>query len=507
MNKFSIIMPLKINHLNSFKIFCEISLPLYEKFLNCDDIDYFYIICPLNDVATLTKYTRLYPRIPFKFINENLLLNNNISDAEGWYKQQLIKLSISLILETEYYLVVDSDMYLNQPFGYGDLFYDGKIKYTFEPWQELNNEDYSTNSNWWKQSCDVLNFDVRHLHNKKFLMGVTPQLLITDKVKELIDHLIYLYDRGWQKTLYEMKFTEYTLYWIYLIIDENTNLYTTKGYPLWIHDIETNILKYDTDENMRDVIKKSIHDKKSYFSVIQSYLHINIDEIKNAIYNEIRITYTALFLVASMTNPNRSQSFVRNERRQQITDTLNSIKDKIPNSICVLIEGSVLTEYERYEYKRHYDFVLELGDDESILPYVNHPFNIGHGEMKLLEKGIDYVLNNIKYNFSYVFKLSSRYKLSDKFDLSSYVKDKYCFREHIDSSINDRVFTTGLYSIPVSGIEDYKRILIEGQNVLSNTCNMVERMYVEMIPDDKIHLVKYLGLEGMLSYNKLYFNI
>ena len=329
MNKFSIIMPLKINDLNSFKIFSEISLPLYGKFLNSNDIDYFYIICPLTDITTLTKYTRLYPHIPFKFINENLLLNNNISDVEGWYKQQLIKLSISLILETEYYLVVDSDMYLNQPFGYEDLFYDGKIKYAFEPWQELNNQEYSTNSNWWKQSCDVLRFDVRHLRNKKFLMGVTPQLLITDKVKELIDHLIYLYGREWQQTLCQMKFTEYTLYWIYLIIDENTNLYTTKGYPLWIHDLERNILRHDTEENMKDIIKKS---KKSYFSVIQSYLQINIDPIKNVIYNEIGISYTALFLVASMTSPNRSQSFVRNERRQQITDTLNSIKDKIPKT-------------------------------------------------------------------------------------------------------------------------------------------------------------------------------
>ena len=36
---------------------------------------------------------------------------------------------------------------------------------------------------------------------------------------------------------------------------------------------------------------------------------------------------------------------------------------------------------------------------------------------------------------------------------------------------------------------------------------MVERLYVEMIPNEKIHLVKDLGVEGMLSYNKTYFNI
>ena len=509
MKKYSIMMPLKINDLNSFKIFTEISLPLYSKFLNINDLDYFYIICPKEDNIPIMKFTRLYPGIPFKFINENILLNDNTKHEQGWFKQQLIKLSISLLINTEHYLVVDSDMYLTQTLSYKDLFCDGKIKYQFEPWQELNNEQFSTNSKWWRSSCDILKFDVTQLYDKQYLMGVTPQLFITNKVKGLIDHLLDIYGFNWQKTICEMKFTEYTLYWIYLIITNSTNLYTTQGYPLWVHDLERNILRADTQENMKHIIERSVTEKKSYFSVIQGYLPVDISEMKDVIFKEIHVKYDAVFLVASMTNPNRSQAFERNDRRQQITDTLNSIKHKVPNSICILIEGSVLTEYERYEYYRHYDIVLELGNDESILPYVNHPGNIGHGEMKLLERGIDYLEENVfnKFDISYIFKISSRYRLSDQFTLTNYVTDKYCFKEVMDSSINDKVFVTGLYSIPVKEILDYKRILIEGQNVLSKTCNMVEKMYHDMILPEKIHVIENLGLEGMLSYNKKYFNI
>ena len=506
--KYSIIMPLKINELNSFKIFTEISLPLYDKFLQTEYLDSFLIICPSNNIEHISKYTNKYPHIPFKFVNEEYILDKNISNVNGWLKQQVIKLVVSSIVKTNHYLIVDSDMYLNQPFKYEDMYYEGKIKYSYEPWQELNNKYYSTNSNWWTSSSKILDYSLDKIYEDKKLMGVTPQIFIKDKVKELINLLEIIYGKHWQKIICDMNFTEYTLYWLFLLKNNNTHLYTIDGFPLWNHDLDNNILYYGTEEEHKTIVRNSVKKKVSYFSVIQSYLPVNIDVMKDIILKNIRTSYTAIFLVASMTCPNRYQALDRHDRRQQITDTLNSIKQKVPDSICILIEGTILNEYEIYEYNRHYDIVLQLGHDESILPYVNHTTNIGHGEMKLLEKGIDYLEKNIldKHDISYIFKLSSRYKLSDKFDLSNYVKDKYCFREHIDTSINDKVFTTCLYSIPVSEISDYKIIIIEGQNVLSNTCNMVERMYVEMIPNKKIHLLKDLGVEGILSYNKTYIN-
>jgi hypothetical protein len=281
-----------------------------------------------------------------------------------------------------------------------------------------------------------------------------------------------------------------------------TELYSIDGKQLWKHDLDRNILYYHTEEEVITIVNRSINDKDTYFSVIQSYLPVNIDMIKNIL---LKNTYKAIFLLASMTCPNRYQAFSREEREQQTIETVNNIRKYIPNSFCILVEGTILTDEERCKYKQNYDHILELGNDKSILPYINHNSNIGHGEMKLLERGIDFILQNNIFA-DYVFKLTPRYKLTDKFNLNNYKKDKYCFREHYDESINSKVFTTGLYSIPVNELNNYRNILIKGQNILSVNCHMVEKLYVETIASEKIFLIGDLGLEGMLSYNKFYFN-
>ena len=333
-------------------------------------------------------------------------------------------------------------------------------------------------------------------------MCVTPQLLITNKVKELINYINNIYGDNWKKVICNMGFTEYTLYWVYLLMIDQTNLYTTGGDQIWKHDLERNILYYQTEDEMRKIVKKSIIDKDTYFSVIQSYLPVNIDDVKNYLVSK---DYDAIFLLASMTKPNRYQSFTREERVSQIIDCLKDIKSRVPNSLCIFTEGTILTEYERYEYSK-YCILLELGKDETLLPYVNHPLNIGHGEMKLLERGIEYILNNNIFS-KYVFKITPRYKLTDKFSLDNYKLDKYCFQNSYDNNIQQMVYITKLYSIPFNKLNNYKIILKKGQNILSVTCSMVEKLYNDMIKPEQVHLMDILGVEGNMSYNKEYFNI
>ena len=502
MDNYSIVMPLKINNLNSYKIFTEISLPLYNKFLDTEHLYCFYIICPKENTENIRKNTNLYPSIPFKFIEEESIIEPYLNNEKGWLKQQIIKLWIANIIETKNYLVVDSDIYLVKPLKYEDLFHYNKIKYSFEEYQTANDKYHSTNSNWWINSCKILNYPIEKLYNNKFLMCVTPQLLITNKVKELINYINNIYGDNWKKVICNMGFTEYTLYWVYLLMIDQTNLYTTGGDQIWKHDLERNILYYQTEDEMRKIVKKSIIDKDTYFSVIQSYLPVNIDDVKNYLVSK---DYDAIFLLASMTEPNRYQSFTREERVSQIIDCLKDIKSRVPNSLCIFTEGTILTEYERYEYSK-YCILLELGKDETLLPYVNHPLNIGHGEMKLLERGIEYILNNNIFS-KYVFKITPRYKLTDKFSLDNYKLDKYCFQNSYDNNIQQMVYITKLYSIPFNKLNNYKIILKKGQNILSVTCSMVEKLYNDMIKPEQVHLMDILGVEGNMSYNKEYFNI
>jgi len=221
------------------------------------------------------------------------------------------------------------------------------------------------------------------------------------------------------------------------------------------------------------------------------------------------MNYDAIFITASMLSPNRRQAFTVPERLQQIFKTLNSIKQRVPNSFCLMIEGTVLNEELRKEYEKHYDHVLDFGSDPEVLPYVNHPHNIGHGEMKLLEKGCDYIINNVlnKSTATHLFKLGARYELTDAFCLSKFNPNKYGFRRHFDKSSNSFVYTTGLYSIPIDEIEEFKQMMIDWQNILTTHSPMIEKMYCERIPTNKVQLVDPLGLKGQLSYNRVFFSI
>lgn len=508
-DKYSIVMPIKINSLNSVNIFINIALPLYGKYLETEYIDYFYIICPDSDISVIKKYTNKYSHIPFKFIPEETLLHSNVKNIEGWFKQQLIKLNVYSIIKTEYYLTVDSDLYLNQPLKYKDLFHGNKLKYSFEPWQEFNNKYYSTNSNWWKGSCNILNYNIENLYDKTDLMGVTPQIMVTKKVEDLIEYIKNIYGEEWQKIITDMKFTEYTLYWIFLIQNNNTNLYTKDGYPLWKHDLERNILDYDSEKNQKNIVLKSILEPNSYFSVIQSYLPSNINMLKYELFKNNKIEYDAIFLISSCLTPTQLKFFGVEDRFLQTLETVKSARKYIPNSLCILIEGSVLNKQHSDELVKHFDYILDFSEDDKVLPYVKNTNNIGHGEQKLLEKGIEFLQSKILpiSNTKYIFKLGARYNLNDNFNILNYDPNKYNFYEEFDNGKSLQVYTTGLYSIPITHLDDFKKKLINIHNYLLTTPNsMIEKYFYDHIEKNNVNVLQTLGLEGRLNYNGHFFS-
>lgn len=98
-------------------------------------------------------------------------------------------------------------------------------------------------------------------------MSVTPQILITKEVKNLMNHLGTLYD-DWEYTLMNTKYrwTEYTLYWLYLIKYNKQLLYRRSKIPL--SDNSTNIWFYSG--NLEKSVETLFKNKKQYFGVIQS---------------------------------------------------------------------------------------------------------------------------------------------------------------------------------------------------------------------------------------------
>jgi len=500
--KYTIICPIKISGGNGWTIFRDASLYSYAKYLNVSDIASFVIICPKNDIQEIREQCDKFAHIPFIFLSDEEVLEKSCENFAGWYKQQLIKLLVSKHVTTHHYLIVDSDMYLTRPLNASDLFHNNRVKYVSEPWQTLNNSDYSTNSKWWENSCNVLRLNVETLHDEKHLMGVTPQVFITTRVHQLLRHLEHIHGKKWKDIICEMCFTEFTLYWLFMCINKyDRNEYTHDGEQLWRHDKLFNVL----DENMdiNDALK-IVQKTSTIFSVIQGYLHIPfIDDlctqIRKNIAESTKTEYDAIFVIPSMVTPTIARFFTPEERYQQTLYTIHTIREKVPNSFCLIIEGSKISQEQREQFSQISDHLIMCDCDIDVRKCVNDTRNIGIGECKLLEIGMNFILEQ-KISAKMCIKLGSRYYLNENFDLSNYDTSKYNFRKHFDECVLQDVYTTGLFTIPMKNIPDF--IQTQGTMIaIINHNDMVERLYCTIIPIEQVNDVKVLGLGGRLNYN------
>lgn len=512
MSKYTIVLPISCTNTGtSYNFVKTVGIKSYETFLDLEDLAEFIIVCPSSDTLNIQEMVSK-SKIPFRIINDEHLLQSNLL-AEGWFKQQIIKLAVYQHVTTDHYLVVDGDMYLTQNLSYDDLFCNGKIKYSHEAWPAGNTKLSATNTSWWESSCKIMNINPKDLHTENYLMGVTPQVLVKEYVMYLCETMRIKFGKLWQQELCDAKFTEYTLYWLFLYRLGKTHIYTTDGYPLWVNSHDHNISDYVSFQQAQIKVRKSFLIPKSHFGVVQGYLQLGyineiISEINQLIdSNSFRAQkYDAVFLIASMLTPNRYQFFTTEQRFIQTLETVRSARAKVPNSFCLLIEGSIVPEKYAEVFNREFNACRYLGNSAIVQSYVNDKRNIGHGEFKLLQFGLG-LIRDIRVRSKFMFKFGARYKLNDNFDLSKWNPNKYTFRMHIDSSINQEVYTTGLYSIPIDKLDEYNQFLIDSQAVLSTEEQICERVYRRLLPKDQIHLIDTLGLEGRLSYNGTLFSV
>ncbi len=188
--------------------------------------------------------------------------------CEGYTRQLLLKLYISHLIKTEFYLILDIDVILNKPFKLSDIFYDEKI--ILHIWNGIIYTDKKQylkeyNTTWIIDSSRVLGIDLKSIPNP-FNYSVTPALLITKEVRNLLVFLDKKY----------FCFSDY--------FATNSNCGTEYGlYYLFIKDKG---LYLEHSENMVDAIwfKKDLNkiyelDNNSIFWVIQSSTTISNGEL------------------------------------------------------------------------------------------------------------------------------------------------------------------------------------------------------------------------------------
>jgi hypothetical protein len=274
---FTILLVIKQNthdNVDNFERFVQIGMPTYEAFLDLNSVKEFMIVAPNDEIKKLmyTLQTR-WPKWPWKFVPEDKIIDKSLS--QGWARQQTAKLAVAMLITTDHYLIIDDDTYLTRPFSYKDMFdVENKVILT------RTDIDFPFFFLW---SNQVVEFDMEVVQKEPFHMAITPEIFITSEVRSLVKWLVSKYgdNKQWQKYLANHKFTEYCLYWIWLIKNNiNKRMYSTSTDAPRIYDYATTSEDHDLTTMVRSSFDKS---KKHYFSFVQSSLRHPLDIIKKEI--------------------------------------------------------------------------------------------------------------------------------------------------------------------------------------------------------------------------------
>lgn len=253
--------------------FMRIGMRSYTKFLDKQGLADFIVISPKKDLTLIReKLTGAYPEWPWKFVQEDALVSVNC--PSGWAKQQTAKFAVARLVTTPTYLIVDDDTYLTKPFGVKDVYWKGKV---------ILNKAELDFPMWYLWSSQIAQVDYDQVQCQPFHMAITPEIFVTSAVKKLVQWLEETYGSGmkWQEVLANHKFTEYTLYtmflrkhnlfnMLYAIEEDAPALYghVTSGPE---HDLATQV-KLSFEQNDRH-----------FFSFVQSSLPIDVATVEKTV--------------------------------------------------------------------------------------------------------------------------------------------------------------------------------------------------------------------------------
>lgn len=243
------------------------------------------------------------------------------------------------------------------------------------------------------------------------------------------------------------------------------------------------------------------------------------------------MNYKFLFLVGSAVNHFKEDdlsAFKAEERFQQTLDTIQSIKDKVPDAYVLIYEGSETSIKQEYKDKfiEQSDLFLEFGND----PYMKSLYENLHRdpdkftfvksmlECRCLQLVLNHMMQHNIFNDAIrVFKLSGRYKLNEYFDINDYktrflmnkyVMKYYDYGERFEDIENIYSTLYGCKGSIVTGLWSFDRFLFNDIfNVLRRSFEYMERAiqltagidiehsFYHFIDRDKILNVPVLGFD------------
>lgn len=256
----------------------------YDSMKRLINDNYYRVITESSIIPELRFYKNLNKILHGPILRGKYICNKGRYNTEGWYIQQLIKLAMAEIVETDYYLTLDADVVCLRQVGYNDLIQNGKAI--------TNTTKEDQHGEWYEDAERILKMSRSGLTH-----GVTPAIFNREAVIELQKYLakdvhaifkiiscffpsnslLHNIARTWRSFLIRnTPWTEYSLYNTFLEAMKLFDKYHIYKGTDAIYDRSSSVW---LNEHIRDWNIDKFFKSDAYFLVFQSTLHIPIEDL------------------------------------------------------------------------------------------------------------------------------------------------------------------------------------------------------------------------------------
>lgn len=214
--------------------------------------------------------------------------------------------------------------------------------------------------------------------------------------------------------------------------------------------------------------------------------------------------FETIFLITSLLDcPLKNSVFTRKERFVQTKKTIESIKEKNIENICIMFIDCTDTDEEEKNYLyKECNIYIDCSKIEYIKNKVYNGFK-SDGEKSYLLYAIEFIFQHEEMflNCKHFFKLSGRYWLDEKFDFKNYDVEEDIIQT-VDSNLWKNACVSCLFKLKFSNLDKFKNALnLYEYNFSTGMCT--EHFlynYIYTLKNSAIHL-SILGCGGLIAIN------
>jgi hypothetical protein len=186
--------------------------------------------------------------------------------------------------------------------------------------------------------------------------------------------------------------------------------------------------------------------------------------------------------------------YSKNERFEQTKLTVSSVRERLPNSLILMIECSLLTPSEFDYFNNNVDIFINIYDN----PYLKEKIHsssksMGEGTMTLI--ALEFLKFN-KIGFKYLFKLSGRYRLNEHFEYSSFDNENIVAQYYGE---NNYYASTILYKLPFNATVQWYKFLLGCNHLflMAESYEHIFSMFLHYIEKNNILQVEHCKKMGV----------